>query len=129
VKAGELIDAKRRALNIFDAWNQVTGALEPGSSCWYEMQSVIEDAVDCGAQAATGNFRRLDGEEGPIAGFKDAPQVATFTSGLDAYVEFKNFHRLLCERFGYSHDPVDWRRDQLSLIEHIASQASDEAES
>lgn len=35
--------------------------------------------------------------------------------------EFKNFHRLLCERFGYPHDPVDWRRDQLSLIEHIAA--------
>lgn len=37
--------------------------------------------------------------------------------------EFKNFHRLLCERFGYAHDPVDWKRDQLSLIEHIASQS------
>ncbi len=34
--------------------------------------------------------------------------------------EFKNFHRLLCERFGYGHDPLDWWRDQLSLIEHIA---------
>lgn len=34
--------------------------------------------------------------------------------------EFKNFHRLLCERFGYTHDSTDWRRDQLSLIEHIA---------
>ena len=38
--------------------------------------------------------------------------------------EFKNFHRLLCERFGYGHDEVNWQRDQLSLIEHIASQAS-----
>lgn len=37
---------------------------------------------------------------------------------------FKNFHRLLCERFGYSHDDKDWRRDQASLIEHIASQQS-----
>jgi hypothetical protein len=36
--------------------------------------------------------------------------------------DFKNFHRLLCERFGYVHDERDWRRDQLSLIEHIASQ-------
>ncbi|MGB8420184.1 hypothetical protein [Paraburkholderia sp.] len=33
---------------------------------------------------------------------------------------FKNFHRLLCERFDYVHDDKDWRRDQLSLIEHIA---------
>lgn len=36
--------------------------------------------------------------------------------------EFKNFHRLLCERFGCTHDEKDWRRDQLSLIEAIASQ-------
>ncbi|KAH0435495.1 hypothetical protein A8H39_01530 [Paraburkholderia fungorum] len=34
--------------------------------------------------------------------------------------EFKNFHRLLCERFGYLHDEVDWKRDQISLIEWIA---------
>jgi hypothetical protein len=34
--------------------------------------------------------------------------------------DFKNFHRLLCERFGYGHDEVDWKRDQLSLIEWIA---------
>lgn len=34
---------------------------------------------------------------------------------------FKNFHRLLCERFGYVHDEKDWRRDQLSLIEFIAA--------
>ncbi|MFL9966697.1 hypothetical protein PQR02_38220 [Paraburkholderia sediminicola] len=34
--------------------------------------------------------------------------------------EFKNFHRQLCERFGYSHDDVDWKRDQISLIEWIS---------
>lgn len=33
--------------------------------------------------------------------------------------EFKNFHRLLCERFAYYHDERDWKRDQLSLIEWI----------
>lgn len=37
---------------------------------------------------------------------------------------FKNFHRLLCERFGYGHDEKDWERDQLSLIEWIAKQCS-----
>ena len=35
--------------------------------------------------------------------------------------EFKHFHRLLCERFGYAHDEIDWKLDQLSLIEHIAN--------
>ncbi|BCZ85517.1 hypothetical protein PTKU64_91920 (plasmid) [Paraburkholderia terrae] len=38
--------------------------------------------------------------------------------------EFKNFHRLLCERFGYVHDDRDWKRDQASLIEWIANHAT-----
>ncbi|WDG52474.1 hypothetical protein [Pseudomonas chlororaphis] len=37
---------------------------------------------------------------------------------------FKNFHRSLCERFGYYHDDIDWQRDQVSLEEHIAAQFS-----
>lgn len=68
MNAGELMDAKRRALNIFDNWNQVTGVAPHGSSWYYEVQEIIGDAVECGAQAATGDFKRLDGEEGPIAG-------------------------------------------------------------
>ena len=42
---------------------------------------------------------------------------------LEEAREFKNFHRLLCERFGYHHDPNDWKRDQASLIEHISAKA------
>jgi hypothetical protein len=38
--------------------------------------------------------------------------------------EFKNFHRQLCERFDYCHDEVDWKRDQVSLIEHIAKRSA-----
>ena len=41
--------------------------------------------------------------------------------------EFKNFHRQLCERFGYTHDEVDWKRDQISLIEWIAKQVKSAA--
>jgi hypothetical protein len=41
-------------------------------------------------------------------------------SGENIHHAFKNFHRLLCKRFGYVHDEKDWQRDQLSLIEHIA---------
>jgi hypothetical protein len=44
--------------------------------------------------------------------------------GADDAHAFKNFHRLLCERFGYSHDEKDWRRDQLSLIEFIAAKVA-----
>lgn len=39
-----------------------------------------------------------------------------------AEARFKNFHRSLCERFGYFHDEIDWQRDQVSLEEHIATQ-------
>jgi len=38
-----------------------------------------------------------------------------------AEAEFKNFHRMLCERFGYGHDERHWKRDQVSLIEDIAA--------
>lgn len=65
---GEMESAIRRALNLFDAWNSVTGFVPPGSSYYAEIQGCIEDAVHCGAQAATGDFKRLEGEEGPIAG-------------------------------------------------------------
>ncbi|WP_226501427.1 hypothetical protein [Pseudomonas sp. MWU16-30322] len=41
-----------------------------------------------------------------------------------AEASFKNFHRSLCERFGYYHDEIDWQRDQVSLEEHIATQLS-----
>ena len=32
---------------------------------------------------------------------------------------FKNFHRLICEASGYTHDDIEWERDQASLAEHI----------
>lgn len=37
---------------------------------------------------------------------------------------FKAFHRSLCERFGYPHDPEFWWRDTISLEEHIAQQVA-----
>jgi len=63
MKQGELADAKRRALNIFDGWNDVTGAVTKGSSWYYELQGVVEDAVDCGAQAASGVHELLEVEK------------------------------------------------------------------
>lgn len=38
----------------------------------------------------------------------------------DAMHAFKNFHRNLCNRFGYFHDDENWERDLCSLEEHIA---------
>lgn len=62
---GELDSAIRRALNLFDRWNNVVGlpALAPHTSYYYEIQSCIEDAVHCGAQAATRDFKALDSEK------------------------------------------------------------------
>lgn len=60
-----------------------------------------------------------DGTCNPI--FEDVAPVAPQAAGDG---EFKNFHRLLCDRFGYVHDEKDWKRDQLSLIEWIAARAT-----
>lgn len=49
---GELDYAIRQALNNFDNWNDVTGALAKGSGWYYEAQACIEDAVRIGAKVA-----------------------------------------------------------------------------
>lgn len=60
---GQMSDAVRRALNLFDKWNDCTGVVPKGTSYYYEMQSVIEDAVHCGAQAAVGVHELLESEK------------------------------------------------------------------
>lgn len=62
MKRGELANAKRRALNIFDSWNNITGYVTEHTSYYYELQSIIEDAVECGAQAACGVYEKLECE-------------------------------------------------------------------
>lgn len=49
---GQVDDAVRKALNIFDEWNDVTGALDVNGSWYREAQSCIEDAVHIGIQMA-----------------------------------------------------------------------------
>ena len=63
MKKGEMDNAKRRALNLFDQWNGVTGFVVEHTSYYYELQSLIEDAVECGVQAASGIYERLECEE------------------------------------------------------------------
>ena len=46
----------------------------------------------------------------------------------DSDHEFKNFHRSLCERFGYVHDEKDWKRDLISLEEWIAKKVQPQQE-
>ena len=59
---GELADAKRRALNHFDHWLRVTGVIDFGTSYYYEIQAIIRDSVEMGAQAALGIEEKLESE-------------------------------------------------------------------
>lgn len=55
---GELRDAKRWALNLFDEWVEITGFVSPGTSYYGELQSLLEDAVEIGAGIACGASKR-----------------------------------------------------------------------
>lgn len=59
---GEMEFAKRRALNLFDKWNDCTGFVPKFTGYYYEVQGLIEDAVECGAQAAVGVHEILESE-------------------------------------------------------------------
>lgn len=53
--------AVRRALTIFDKWNEITGCF-PNGSYLAEIESIIEDAVHCGIQEALEDFKKLESE-------------------------------------------------------------------
>ena len=59
----ELDYAIRRAHNLFDKWNDVTGFVEPCTGYYDEIQGIIEDAVHCGAQAALKIKEPLESEK------------------------------------------------------------------
>jgi hypothetical protein len=59
---GEIEFAKRRALNLFDKWNDCTGFVPKFTSYYYEIQACIEDAVECGVQAGVGVHEVLEAE-------------------------------------------------------------------
>jgi len=60
---GELESALRRARNLLDKWNDETGFVRKHTSYYYELQGIVDDAVHCGAQAATGDYRPLESEQ------------------------------------------------------------------
>lgn len=60
---GEFDSARRRALAIFDDWVDVTGFVQPHTGYYYELQSIIEDAIHCGAQQALNIYEKLPAEE------------------------------------------------------------------
>ena len=62
MKKGEVESAERRALNLFDSWNDVTGFVDKHTSYYYELQTVVTDSVHCGIQQALNDFKPLEGE-------------------------------------------------------------------
>jgi hypothetical protein len=86
--------------------------------------STTDEALDL-AQEALESMRIVDFSVKNLVGWNkaiNAIRKARSAPVQNSDHEFKNFHRLLCDRFGYTHDDVDWRRDQISLIEWIAKQ-------
>ena len=62
MQKGEIESAERRALNLFDKWNDVTGFVDKHTGYYYELQGAIKDAVHCGAQQALNDIKPLDSE-------------------------------------------------------------------
>jgi len=52
MKVGQVESAERKALNEFDKWNEVAGFVQEHTGYYYEIQSVIKDAVHIGIQMA-----------------------------------------------------------------------------
>ena len=52
MKLGKVEYAERQALRFFDDWVDVTGFVTEGCSYYYELISIVEDAVHCGIQTA-----------------------------------------------------------------------------
>jgi len=70
---GEIESAERRALNIFDEWNDCTGVAERNTGYYYELQGVVKDAVHCGIQEALRDFKPLGTSEYERIRFLHAP--------------------------------------------------------
>lgn len=62
---GQVGKAQRIALNVFDKWNDVTGFVPENTGYYYEILSIIEDAVHIGAQMAINGKVSFD-EDGNI---------------------------------------------------------------
>lgn len=90
-----------------------------------EGRAVSVDVSTSEEDAGNRIFAHLTGETGSDGSTLLAVEIGRNFAGnaTPPDAEFKNFHRLLCERFGYTHDERNWKRDQLSLIEWIASNA------
>ena len=65
MKKGVVDKAVRLSLNYFDRWNDVTGFVPEATGYYYEMQSLMEDAVHIGIQMALNGKVEYD-EDGNV---------------------------------------------------------------
>ena len=66
MKKIQVDEAERRALTLFDQWNDVTGYVDTSSGYCAELHFLIEDAVHIGIQMATFG-KIIKNEDGEIA--------------------------------------------------------------
>lgn len=57
--------AERKAMELFDKWNEVTGIVAQCSGYYSELRGVIEDSVHIGIQMAINGTISID-EEGDV---------------------------------------------------------------
>ena len=62
MNSGQVNFAERKAMELFDQWNDATGKFEPGTSYYAEIEACIVDAVHVGIQMALyGHVKTEDG--------------------------------------------------------------------
>ena len=62
MKTGESDYGKRKALQVFDEWLDVTGLVDRHTSYYYELCAIIEAAIEIGSMVALGvEFEIKDG--------------------------------------------------------------------
>ena len=121
-KDDETISAEYAPLGY---WNAVQGWVELPEETHTPTAWVYPEALEAFRQGKPWTAYGLNGEG--FDGSDGVKRIPLYTTPPPAPVqdsdhEFKNFHRQLCERFSYTHDEVDWKRDQISLIEWIDKQ-------
>lgn len=94
-----------------DLWKFVCDVVCDPKKSWPKAAEIIREEVL--RRAGVDDLRKANNE-------LNSEVMKEALKADDVEAEFKNFHKNLCDRFGYVHDDVDWRRDQASLEEFIA---------
>lgn len=68
---GQVEKAEREALNEFDKWNEITGFVHENTGYYYELQSVIKDAVHIGIHMALFDKIAKDADGNIVRNYND----------------------------------------------------------